>query len=525
MTKRRDIKTAAVATALLLVAGSAAVSTTQAVAAAKAPSGLRASAVSARAIALTWNKAGDDTYRVRIADNPSMSNPQTRDVIGNYFELSRTSPDPNSTAPRLTPGATYYFQVKAIKEAISTAARSDLTSYSSAVAVTTDTGDDAELPPVELKATNGGANSMYLSWRTRGPGLRYLLRYTTNPSTNILNWSAKQFNAAGGTLTGLQPGTQYHFRVRVIDANGQPLSDYSETWSQQTAARTTSPGIVVVSYNIHKPTGSPSWASRRAKVAASVKEQNPNVVALQEATPVTVTNAKGKKVRQYQDILSLIGSKYALVTTKGSSGTKLAYDKTRFIMAKASAVKLYTLGSSPRYAVWAVLKDRVSGKKFFVLNTHLEPGSNTSAAHNDARIKQAKQVLSLITKYNPKKWPVVVAGDLNSSRSAKPTNGPYLTLTNAGLVDLLDNAVGSWASGENAVVEHAVDVEYNSFNGYESLARRTGYPVGTNVDYILTSKSIRAAVWRTVVDLDANRKFVGTMPSDHNLVTATLHLP
>jgi endonuclease/exonuclease/phosphatase family metal-dependent hydrolase len=119
----------------------------------------------------------------------------------------------------------------------------------------------------------------------------------------------------------------------------------------------------------------------------------------------------------------------------------------------------------------------------------------------------------------------VVTGDMNSSRSAKPNNGPYIKYIKAGLIDPLDNATGSWASGENAIAENIVDAEYNSFNAYASTARRTSYPIGTNVDYILVSKDVRVSLWRTVVNLDTAGKFAGTIPSDHNLVTATIHLP
>ena len=42
--------------------------------------------------------------------------------------------------------------------------------------------------------------------------------------------------------------------------------------------------------------------------------------------------------------------------------------------------------------------------------------------------------LAKIKAKNPKGHPVVIAGDLNSNRSTEPSNGPYETLTAAGLV-------------------------------------------------------------------------------------------
>jgi endonuclease/exonuclease/phosphatase family metal-dependent hydrolase len=508
----------ALALTLALAVGST-VTTTAPASAASGPGGLRATEVSARAIALTWSKMGEDAYRVRFSASPNMSSPETWDVIGNYSEWSRTDGNPTVAASRLSPGATYYFQVKAIKKATTSSGRTDLSSYSSPVAVTTSDSDDKpELAPAQTKATAGGADSLFVSWRTRGPGVAYQLQYKTSG-----DWASRYFDAPGGVLDGLAASTTYQLRVRVVEKGSHDaLSDFSDTWSAATKTAS-STGISVVSYNVRKPTGSPTWNQRREIIAASIKAQSPDVVALQEATPVSVT-VDGKKVRQYTDVLNLLGSKYDYVNNDSTSGSRLAFDTTRLSKVSEGSKILAKLGSSRRYAVWAVLKDKVTGKSFFVINTHLEPGSNKSSKYNNVRIKQAKQVLALVDKYSGGR-PVVVTGDMNSSRSAKPNNGPYIKYIKAGLIDPLDNATGSWASGENAIAENIVDAEYNSFNAYASTARRTSYPIGTNVDYILVSKDVRVSLWRTVVNLDTAGKFAGTIPSDHNLVTATIHLP
>jgi endonuclease/exonuclease/phosphatase family metal-dependent hydrolase len=519
-TRRAVPRLGALALTLALAAGST-VTTIAPAGAASGPSGLRATEVSAKAIALTWSKLGEDAYRVRFSASPSMSTPETWDVIGNYSEWSRTDGNPTVSAARLNPGATYYFQVKAIKKAAASSGRTDLSGYSSPVAVTTsESGDYPELAPVQAKATSGGADTLYVSWRTRGPGVAYELQYRKSSASA---WSSKVFDAAGGAIEGLTASTTYQLRVRVVEkGSAKALSDFSDTWSAATKTAS-SAGISVVSYNVRKPTGSPGWGDRRALVAASIKAQSPDVVALQEATPVSVS-VDGKKVRQYTDVLNLLGSKYDYVSSANTSGSRLAYDTTRLSLVKAGTKILAKLGSSRRYAVWAILKDKLTDKSVFVINTHLEPGSNKSSKHNNVRIKQAKQVLALISA-NSGGRPVVVTGDMNSSRSAKPNNGPYIKYMNAGLIDPLDNASGSWISGEHAIAENRVDAEYNSYNAYASTARRTPFPIGTNVDYILVSKGVRVSLWRTVVNVNTAGQFVGTIPSDHNLVTATVHLP
>ncbi|MFT4108946.1 endonuclease/exonuclease/phosphatase family protein [Propionicimonas sp.] len=495
-----------------------AVVTTSPAQAASAPRHLRAAEVAAQAIGLTWDGTSQAAYRVRMSTHRDMAGAKSWDVVGNYLEWTNLNPNPDKSSSRLTPGKTYYFQVKAIT---SKAKPTSLTSYGSTLAVKTSKKASPELKPVDLSAT-AASTSMYLSWRSRGPGVRYLVRYSTTLAPSVTRWQKAIFDEAGGTLTGLQPDTRYYFRVRVLDAAGAPLSAYSTKW--KAATRTTSPAIRVLSYNVNKVSnaGHP-WEQRRDAVAANILAQAPDVVGLQEASPLTVVGADATPVTQYDDLLQRLGSPYELATRKGSSGTKLAYNASRLSVVDASATSLTTLGTATRYAVWAIFKDKQTGGKFFVLNTHLEPGSSSVAEYNVARATQAEEVLKLIADHS-EGLPVVLQGDFNSARTAVP-NAPYVAFTAAGFVDPTGNSSASFLTGRNATAEHVVNAAYNSYNGYETKARRTSFPVGTYIDYILTDPRIRVAEFRTVVDLNRKGQFVGTIPSDHNAIVATIELP
>lgn len=489
-------------------------------------SGLRAEAVAARGVALTWDTAGADAYRVRFSTNSSMGSPETWDVLGNHFAWNRTDANPTVSASRLSPGTTYYFQVKAID-----LDKSDLSAYSRVLPVTTPDGDAyPELPPTELTATAGGPGAVYLSWTSRVPGLSYRVRYTADDSQPVTSWKSVDFDSAGGVVTGLSAGTTYHFAARAIAGDGTALSEYSATEAQATASSAASPGVTVSTYNVHKARSGPSWPDRREAVAKNITSQSPDVIALGEATPISVTNSAGDRVRQYTDLLELIDDdipyKYA-ASGDYTSGTKLAYNSARLVVLAQGSKILKKLGSSRRYAVWATFEDRQSGKRLFVVATHLEPGkgSASNTKYNKARVSQARQILALVADKNPKGHPVVIAGDLNSSRSTKPSNGPYNVFLGGGMVDPLDNAKASWTTGQNAIAETMIDVEYSSYNDFERKARRTSFPIGTNVDYVLVSRGVRVAQYQTVVDVDSDGRFVGTIPSDHNQVKAIIHLP
>ncbi|WP_162891117.1 endonuclease/exonuclease/phosphatase family protein [Aeromicrobium sp. A1-2] len=515
---------AVVATATLTLGGL--VATTSPAQAISAPGDLHAVHVATKGVGLSWDRAGEDAYRVRFATNSAMTKGKdTWDVLGNYFEWTHTDANPSRSYPRLTPGKTYYFQVKAITKEDSFRDRSNLSSYSKAIAVKLPTRGYPEIEPVDLKATAGGAEAMYVSWRSRGPGLSYVLRYTTDPSLTVLKWKSVKFDTHGGVVTGLDPSRTYYFRSRAIDSRGKAQSPYSARpgLSAKTSSSAASPRISAISYNIRKASGSPSWSSRRTAVAANITASQPDVLALQEATPLR--NGTANNTKQYDDIINLIGNqKYSLVTRRGSSGTKLAYNTERLSVLDTGVEMLYEYGSAERYAVWAIFKDRSSGKTFFAVNTHLEPGSQTDSTNNDVRIRQANEVLDVI-EANAGGRPAIILGDMNSSRAAKPTNGQYYAFTGGEFVAPLDNASSNWAAGSEATAEHVLDGAYNSSNGFDRKAHLTAYPLGTNIDYIYTSPGIRVGAWRTRVNLDTSGDFIGTIPSDHNLVQMWLHLP
>ncbi|MCC6497584.1 MAG: endonuclease/exonuclease/phosphatase family protein [Propionibacteriaceae bacterium] len=294
-------------------------------------------------------------------------------------------------------------------------------------------------------------------------------------------------------------------------------------------AETRSTAITVSAYNVHKSSSGPSWSGRRAAVAKNLTDQEPDVIALAEATPASVISPSGAKVKQYNDLLALIDDDipYEFAAAGDyTNGTKLAYNSRRLTVLNEGSKILKKLGTQRRYAVWAVFADKTSGERVFVVATHLEPGkgSSTVTKYNSTRITQAKQIVNLINDKNPMGHPVVIAGDFNSSRGTKPSNGPYNVFLKYGFVDPLDNAKASWSTGANAIAESMPGVEYNSANHFERTAARTKFPIGTHVDYILVSKGTRVAQYRMVVDVE-DGKFVGTIPSDHNQVKAVVRLP
>lgn len=283
-----------------------------------------------------------------------------------------------------------------------------------------------------------------------------------------------------------------------------------------------SPGLSIAAYNVRKIYSTADWGARRQPVADNILSIAPDVIGLSEATPKTWAG-NGKK--QWADLLALLGSPYALATSgSNSSGTQLAYNRDRLSVVSSGVKVLLKKGDARRYAVWAVLKDRLNDKSFFAITTHLEPGSQKSSTYNTVRIKQARQVRDL-AKLHSGGRPTVILGDMNSSRSAQPYNGQYKVFVGAGYIDPIDNAKAGWDVGKNAIAENIIDAQYNSANHFYRTPPRTKFPIGTHIDYMYVSPGIRVETWREVVSLDEAGNFVGTIPSDHNMIQMQVHLP
>lgn len=484
--------------------------------------GLRVADVATQGMALAWSPIGDHGYRVRMATSSSMDGSRTVDTLEPYVEWTRAaSGAPTALGTRLTPGRAYYVQVKAVTRATDIGDRDNVTGYSSPMKVTLPSSGPSELAPADVRATAAGPGALHVSTRWRGPGVRYLVRYSTDPSSSVTDWASTTLPAATGTITGLSPGSRYYLRVRVVSRAGDGLSDYSDAVSAVSGAGGSSPAIDVATYNVRKIYSTTDWKNRRSAVAANIKAARPDVIGLQEAIPKTwATNGK----RQYADLLDLMGSPYGLVTSgSGSSGTQMAYDKERLTVLDSGVKKLPEKGDSPRYAVWARFKDKVGGRTFFAITSHLEPGGSSTSL-NTARVRQSEAMLSLVREHSAGS-PAVILGDMNSSRSTKPYNGPYRTFTGAGYVDPIDNTDTSYTTGDDAIAEHVANSEYNSANALERTARVNPRPRGTHIDYVFTAPSIRVGSWRMQLDLDTAGKFVGTIPSDHNLIQVSIHLP
>ena len=407
--------------------------------------------------------------------------------------------------------------------------------------------------PTSLKAKPSarGAGTIVLTWSFRGAGLRYRVQYST--SKKMTRPKSLVVPGPSAAVSGLKARTTYRFRVRVLRPTGAPASKYSKIVSGRTATPA-DPGarpLRVASFNVRNATldsGRNAWVNRRTAVAAQIR--GIDIVGLQEAvyTPISVD---GRTVRQYQDLLGLLGGSYRITNGLSvadgcgeatesdnsacagstanspgySAGIRIIYNSATVTLVRRGSVRLAE-GVSPRYAVWAIFRQVSTGRSFFFVNTHLEDKykDDPGLVYYTLRETQARQVVATIAANNPG-LPVVLTGDLNSHKWREPANAPYDILRRAGLVDPLGNAYKSRTAVKPAT-EVRIRTEYDSWNAFAAKPVGRSWVNGINVDYVMVSAAVKTLDYETVVAVDpATGRFVGTVPSDHNMQRATILIP
>ena len=297
-----------------------------------------------------------------------------------------------------------------------------------------------------------------------------------------------------------------------------------------------------------------TWEQRRDAVVATIKGQHLDVVGLQEAGQAWLKDANGKSIplSQFEDLTNRLGGSWTLTNVNrnncvkpttpsscvykdqgASQDTKIIFDASRVELLDQGSKKLPYVDptDNARYVAWAQLRQRSTGNRFMFASTHLEPTKDKagSTAFYDLRREQTQVGLAAVAEHNPERLPVMFVGDLNSSRFAhtySPTNAPYDVLVRGGLVDPLGAAFGTTKTAPGATVVKRINTWVDSFNDFNRVVNNHSTWVnGSYIDYIFVSPTIRVPEWETVVDMDAAGEFAGTIPSDHNLIRASVVLP
>ncbi|MBB3327855.1 endonuclease/exonuclease/phosphatase family protein [Microlunatus antarcticus] len=298
------------------------------------------------------------------------------------------------------------------------------------------------------------------------------------------------------------------------------------------------------------------WEDRRQAVVDTIRGQDLDVLGVQEAGQSWLKGPDGKSLSpsltQFEDLRNRLGGSWTLSNANrnncvksttpsscvykdqgASQDTKILFDASRVQLLDQGSKKLPFVDpdDNDRYVAWAQFRQRSTGNRFMFATTHLEGTKDKagSTAFYDLRRTQTEVSIAAVKEHNPENLPVVFNGDFNSSRFAhdySPTNAPYDVLVKAGLVDPLGAAFSTTKTAPGATVGKRINTWVDSFNEFNLVVNNHKQWInGSYIDYMFVSPSIKVPEWETVVKMDANGQFVGTIPSDHNMIRASLVLP
>lgn len=289
------------------------------------------------------------------------------------------------------------------------------------------------------------------------------------------------------------------------------------------------------------------WRERRQMVIANILGESVDVIGVQEVNPSPAFASRLVDGRnQYLDLrngLNKAGGTFALTNryafnckkpmkqyncqhkNRGASHSdRILYNTQTISLVDQGKLKYRAqVGhESPAHMGWAKLRSNVNGAEFLFTTTHLEP--------KNSKVRR-KQWLEMIAKINDLKQglPVVATGDFNTHKFSPSAERFLPRMKEAGYGDVLDQhyRVTKIATPRAA---HTVNGWMNTANKFARDVREFGYwdeqyRTGNNIDWIWADNQMPVREWKVVTSWDPNTWQVnGVIPSDHNMVRATLGL-
>jgi endonuclease/exonuclease/phosphatase family metal-dependent hydrolase len=242
------------------------------------------------------------------------------------------------------------------------------------------------------------------------------------------------------------------------------------------------------------------WANRKAICLNMIKQQQPDIICLQEVLQVQAEDCKN-----YFTGYSQIGFSGPEMDAHpegyhGIAKNPILFSKSRYQLLAAGT---YWLSETPliagslswgsaraRHANWLRLKDLSTGREFRITNVHLDHIAE------EARVQQARLVATECSQYQAD-FPQLLAGDFNT-----PGGSPvFESIRTGGFTD-------TWAA------IHGNALPGFTAHAFEGLQYAKGKPDG-KIDFIFCRGAVKPLAASIIKDA-----VHGKYPSDHFFVSA-----
>lgn len=289
------------------------------------------------------------------------------------------------------------------------------------------------------------------------------------------------------------------------------------------AADVDAKAVRVGSYNIRYVAGDKGtdndWTKRRDDLVALVRGFNLDAFGLQEVDPEQM-----QYLREKMPGYGFVGE-HRNADRKSGEASPVAYRKDRFDLEKQNTFWLSETPGVPgskswgamcrRVCTYAVLKDKVSGKRLCFVNTHLDHMSELANTNGMRLILERMKDFAA-------GMPVVLTGDHNCFETSNAAKMATKVLKNALYVSERPPE-GPWLSlclfpqRKNLIpCVEAMKISAQKRNSKEERKK-----FGARIDYIYVSPGVRVLDYRTDATL---RPGLDLYPSDHFPVVATLKI-
>ena len=178
--------------------------------------------------------------------------------------------------------------------------------------------------------------------------------------------------------------------------------------------------VNIISYNIRLNTsgdGVNAWPNRTDKVTGLLRFHQAHIFGVQEALPEQVADLQ-KAFPEYGHIG--VGRDDGISEGEHMS---IFFLKSRFEMLDGGTFWLNEATDKPgfgwdavcnRTCTWVKLKDRNTGKKFLVFNTHFDHRGR------EAREQSSKLIIQFQKNINKERLPFILTGDFNATPDSEP---------------------------------------------------------------------------------------------------------
>ncbi|MBL9123938.1 MAG: endonuclease/exonuclease/phosphatase family protein [Planctomycetaceae bacterium] len=247
--------------------------------------------------------------------------------------------------------------------------------------------------------------------------------------------------------------------------------------------------LKVISFNVlvdfSRQEGVPKWADRKDLCIQVLREQNADLVGLQEPSP-----------GQVKFFLAELPG-YEAVHYKGYTDATLLYKRELFdelergwwfLSPTPERVSTGFGNALPRVVVWAKLRHKPSGRELLVFNTHFDNSM-------PSQVKMAELCQQKFAEFTPQMLPMIFVGDFNTDQK----RGDYAKLVSNGWQDAYRASPRATPDGRDENVPT--------------------HQQGTRIDHIFYHGACRALAWERLESPDPQR-----LLSDHYAIAARLAL-